>query len=62
LQDSNFEVQLLTNATYGQMRLAMLRFKEKVDAGERDKTVVIILLRRTWTATRRRELVVPVDA
>ena len=30
LQNSNFEVQLLTNATYGQMRAAMLRFKEKV--------------------------------
>jgi len=39
LEKSNFQVQLLTNATYGQMRAALLKFKEQVDAGDRDKTV-----------------------
>src|SRR5688572_21086533 len=39
LRKSNFEVQLVTNATYVQMREAMRKFHEKLTAGPVDKTV-----------------------
>ena len=39
LRESHFEVQLLTNATYGQIRAALMKFKEKLDAGDPEKTV-----------------------
>lgn len=62
LQASNFEVQLLTNATYGQMRQAMLRFKEKVDAGERDKTVSLFYYAGHGLQRDNENWLVPVDA
>jgi tetratricopeptide (TPR) repeat protein len=62
LQNSNFEVQLLTNATYGQIRLAMLRFKEKVDAGERDKTVSLFYYAGHGLQRDDENWLVPVDA
>lgn len=62
LQASNFEVQLLTNATYGQMRQAMLRFKEKVDAGERDKTVSLFYYAGHGLQRDDENWLVPVDA
>jgi tetratricopeptide (TPR) repeat protein len=62
LQNSNFEVQLLINATYGQIRLAMLRFKEKVDAGERDKTVSLFYYAGHGLQRDDENWLVPVDA
>jgi len=62
LQASNFEVQLLINATYGQIRLAMLRFKEKVDAGERDKTVSLFYYAGHGLQRDDENWLVPVDA
>jgi tetratricopeptide (TPR) repeat protein len=62
LQASNFEVQLLTNATYGQIRQAMLRFKEKVDAGERDKTVSLFYYAGHGLQRDDENWLVPVDA
>ena len=62
LQASNFEVQLLTNATYGQMRQAMLRFKEKVDAGERDKTVSLFYYAGHGLQRDNENWLVPIDA
>ncbi|HMG94580.1 MAG TPA: caspase family protein, partial [Chryseolinea sp.] len=62
LQASGFDVQLLTNATYGQMRLAMLRFKEKVDAGERDKTVSLFYYAGHGLQREDENWLVPVDA
>lgn len=62
LQNSNFEVQLLTNATYGQMRAAMLRFKEKVDAGERDKTVSLFYYAGHGLQRDEENYLVPIDA
>jgi len=62
LQASNFEVQLLTNATYGQIRQAMLRFKEKVDAGERDKTVSLFYYAGHGLQRENENWLVPVDA
>ncbi|HEY5747170.1 MAG TPA: caspase family protein [Chryseolinea sp.] len=62
LQNSNFEVQLLTNATYGQMRAAMLRFKEKVDAGDRDKTVSLFYYAGHGLQRDDENYLVPIDA
>ena len=62
LENSNFEVQLLTNATYGQMRAAMLRFKEKVDAGQKDKTVALFYYAGHGLQQDDENYLVPVDA
>lgn len=62
LQNSNFDVQLLTNATYGQMRAAMLRFKEKVDAGDRDKTVSLFYYAGHGLQRDDENYLVPIDA
>lgn len=62
LEKSNFEVQLLTDATYGQMRAAMLKFKEKVDAGEKDKTVALFYYAGHGLAHEDENYLVPVDA
>ena len=62
LQSSNFEVQLLTNATYGQMRAAMLKFKEKVDAGDRDKTVSLFYYAGHGLQRDDENYLVPIDA
>ena len=62
LELSNFEVQLLTNATYGQMRAAMLRFKEKVDANDRDKTVALFYFAGHGLQHEDENYLVPIDA
>lgn len=62
LQASNFEVQLLTNATYGQMRAAMLKFKEKIDAGEKDKTVSLFYFAGHGVQYEDENYLVPIDA
>ena len=62
LQSSGFEVQLLTDATYGQMRAAMLRFKEKVDAGDKDKTVSLFYYAGHGVQRDDENYLVPVDA
>lgn len=62
LEGSGFEVQLLTDATYGQMRAAMLRFKEKVDAGDKDKTVSLFYFAGHGVQRDEENWLVPVDA
>jgi tetratricopeptide (TPR) repeat protein len=62
LELSNFDVQLLTNATYGQMRAAMLKFKEKVDANERDKTVALFYFAGHGLQHEDENYLVPIDA
>jgi tetratricopeptide (TPR) repeat protein len=62
LEQSNFDVQLLTNATYGQMRAAMLKFKEKVDANERDKTVALFYFAGHGVRHEDENYLVPIDA
>jgi tetratricopeptide (TPR) repeat protein len=62
LEKSNFDVQLLTDATYGQMRAAMLKFKEKVDAGEKDKTVALFYYAGHGLAHDDENYLVPIDA
>jgi hypothetical protein len=62
LQSSNFEVQLLLNATYGQMRAAMLKFKEKIDAGDKDKTVSLFYFAGHGLQHEDENYLVPIDA
>lgn len=62
LEKSNFNVQLLTNATYGQMRAALLKFKEMVDAGEKDKTVSLFYYAGHGVQQESENFLVPVDA
>ncbi len=62
LKASNFEVQLLTNATYGQIRSALLKFKEKLDAGEKDKTVGLFYFAGHGLRQEDENYLVPVDA
>jgi tetratricopeptide (TPR) repeat protein len=62
LEQSNFDVQLLTNATYGQIRAAMLKFKEKVDASERDKTVALFYYAGHGLQHEDENYLVPIDA
>lgn len=62
LQNSNFEVDLLTNATYGQMRAALLKFKEKIDAGDPDKTVALFYFAGHGLQHEQENYLVPIDA
>ncbi len=62
LENSNFEVQLLTNATYGQLRAAMLRFKEKVDRSDPDKTVSLFYYAGHGLQRDDENYLVPIDA
>ncbi|HEY8934080.1 MAG TPA: caspase family protein [Cyclobacteriaceae bacterium] len=62
LERSNFKVQLLTDATYGQMRAALLKFKEQVDAGDRDKTVSLFYYAGHGLQQDQENFLVPIDA
>ncbi len=62
LEKSNFDVQLLTNATYGQIRAALLKFKEKLDKGDRDKTVGLFYFAGHGLRQDTENYLVPVDA
>lgn len=62
LEKSNFEVQLLTNATYGQIRAALLKFKEKLDEGTKDETVALFYFAGHGFHYQDENYLVPVDA
>ncbi len=62
LERSNFQVQLLTNATYGQIRAELLKFKEKLDEGDRDNTVGLFYFAGHGLRHEDENYLVPVDA
>ena len=62
LRRSNFEVQLITNATYVQMREAMRKFQEKLTAGPRDQTVGLFYYAGHGVAYQDENYLVPIDA
>lgn len=62
LRDSKFEVTLLTDATYGQIRAALMKFKENLDGGERDKTVGLFYYAGHGLQFEDENYLVPVDA
>jgi tetratricopeptide (TPR) repeat protein len=62
LEASNFDVTLLTNATYGQIRAALLKFKDKIDAGDKDNTVALFYFAGHGVRHEEENYLVPVDA
>jgi tetratricopeptide (TPR) repeat protein len=62
LKSSSFEVQLLTDATYGQMRAALMKFMEKLNAGERENIVGLFYFAGHGVRQEEENFLVPVDA
>jgi tetratricopeptide (TPR) repeat protein len=62
LRKSDFEVQLLTNATYIQIREAMRRFHEKLTNGPVDQTVGLFYYAGHGVQYQDENYLVPVDA
>jgi tetratricopeptide (TPR) repeat protein len=62
LKKSNFEVTLLTDATYGQIRAALMRFKENLDGGDREKTVGLFYYAGHGLQFDDENYLVPIDA
>ena len=62
LQNSNFEVQLLTNVTYVQMREAMRKFNEKLTEGPKDQTVGLFYYAGHGVQHEEENYMVPIDA
>lgn len=62
LERSNFEVQLLTNATYGQIRAGLQKFKEKLESGDPEKTVGLFYFAGHGLRQDQENYLVPVDA
>lgn len=62
LKNCNFQVQLLTNATYGQIRAALMRFKEKIDGSDHENTVGLFYYAGHGVRFENENFLVPVDA
>lgn len=62
LRKSNFEVQLLTNATYIQIREAMRKFQENLSNGPRDQTVGLFYYAGHGVQYQDENYLVPIDA
>jgi tetratricopeptide (TPR) repeat protein len=62
LRKSDFEVQLLTNATYVQIREAMRKFQEKLTNGPRDQTVGLFYYAGHGVQFQDENYLVPIDA
>lgn len=62
LRKSNFEVQLLTNATYVQIREAVRKFHEKLVAGPKDQTVGLFYYAGHGVQYQDENYLVPIDA
>ncbi|HEX5167983.1 MAG TPA: caspase family protein [Cyclobacteriaceae bacterium] len=62
LRESNFDVQLLTNVTYVQMREAMRKFNQKLTEGPKDETVGLFYFAGHGVAHDEENYLVPIDA
>jgi hypothetical protein len=62
LRKSNFEVQLLTNATYVQMREAMRKFQQNLTNGPKDQTVGLFYYAGHGVQFQDENYLVPIDA
>jgi len=62
LRKSNFEVQLITNCTYIQLREAMRKFHEKLTNGPMDQTVGLFYYAGHGVQYQDENYLVPVDA
>lgn len=62
LRKSNFDVQLLTNATYIQIREAMRKFQERLTTGPKDQTVGLFYYAGHGVQYQDENYLVPIDA
>jgi tetratricopeptide (TPR) repeat protein len=62
LRKSNFEVQLVTNCTYVQLREAMRKFHEKLTNGPKDQTVGLFYYAGHGVQYQDENYLVPIDA
>jgi tetratricopeptide (TPR) repeat protein len=62
LRKSDFEVQLLTNATYIQLREAMRKFQERLSSGPKDQTVGLFYYAGHGVQYQDENYLVPIDA
>lgn len=62
LKDMNFDVTLITDATYGKIRVEMMKFRDKLNQGERDKTVGLFFYAGHGLQYDNENYIVPVDA
>lgn len=57
-----FEVTLITDASYGKIRAEMMKFRDKLNSGERDKTVGLFYYAGHGLQHDNENYIVPVDA
>jgi len=62
LRQMNFEVTLITNASYGKIRAEMMKFRTKLNEGESDKTVGLFYYAGHGLQYDNENYIVPVDA
>ena len=62
IKQMNFEVTLITDATYGKIRAEMLKFREKLNQGEKDGTVGLFYYAGHGLQHDNENYIVPVDA
>jgi tetratricopeptide (TPR) repeat protein len=62
LQNMNFDVTLITDASYGKIRAEMMKFRDKLNLGERDKTVGLFYYAGHGLQHDNENYLVPVDA
>jgi tetratricopeptide (TPR) repeat protein len=62
LRSLNFDVTLITNASYGKIRVEMMKFKEKLNAGERDQMVGLFYYAGHGLQHDNENYLVPIDA
>ncbi|MBX2966771.1 MAG: caspase family protein [Cyclobacteriaceae bacterium] len=62
LRNMNFDVTLITNASYGKIRAEMMKFRAKLNEGEPDKTVGLFYYAGHGLQYDSENYIVPVDA
>ncbi|MFN3840283.1 MAG: caspase family protein [Cyclobacteriaceae bacterium] len=62
LKTMNFDVTLITDASYGKIRAEMMKFRDKLNQGERDKTVGLFFYAGHGLQHDNENYIVPVDA
>lgn len=62
LQKLGFDVTLITNASYGKTRAEMMKFRDKLNQGEKDQTVGLFYYAGHGLQSDDENYIVPVDA
>lgn len=62
IKKMGFEVTLITDASYGKIRAEMMKFRDKLNLGEKDKTVGLFYYAGHGLQNDNENYIVPVDA